>query len=114
MKGLPTNATYPQIENEFKRFGAIKTGGIQIRSQKVGLTLTILATLELHILSIFLKQQGFCFGFVEFEESSSAQSAIEVSPFTLLSFLITSDGAIGEGHANIFITVRGYWINFHL
>lgn len=60
LKGLPMNATYPQIENEFKRFGAIKAGGIQIRSQK-----------------------GFCFGFVEFEESSSAQSAIEASPITI-------------------------------
>ncbi|XP_030532696.1 nuclear transport factor 2-like isoform X2 [Rhodamnia argentea] len=83
LKGLPMNATYPQIDNEFKRFGAIKAGGIQIRSQKVGLILAILATLELHGSSIFLKQQGFCFGFVEFEESSSAQSAIEASPIPI-------------------------------
>ncbi|KAK3405914.1 nuclear transport factor 2 [Eucalyptus grandis] len=60
LKGLPMNASYPQIENEFKKFGAIKAGGVQIRSQK-----------------------GFCFGFVEFEESSSAQSAIEASPITI-------------------------------
>ncbi|XP_022758738.1 putative G3BP-like protein isoform X2 [Durio zibethinus] len=54
VKGLPLNATPSMLENEFKKFGPIKTDGIQVRSQK-----------------------GFCFGFVEFEVASSVQSAIE-------------------------------------
>ncbi|MBA0653129.1 hypothetical protein Goklo_020332 [Gossypium klotzschianum] len=54
VKGLPLNATPGMLENEFKKFGPIKSGGIQVRSQK-----------------------GFCFGFVEFEMASSVQSAIE-------------------------------------
>ncbi|MBA0802734.1 hypothetical protein Gohar_013008, partial [Gossypium harknessii] len=55
VKGLPLNATPGMLENEFKKFGPIKSGGIQVRSQK-----------------------GFCFGFVEFEMASSVQSAIEM------------------------------------
>lgn len=60
IKGLPVNATPALLENEFKKFGPIKSGGIQVRSQK-----------------------GFCFGFVEFELASSVQSAIEASPITI-------------------------------
>ncbi|ERN10065.1 ras GTPase-activating protein-binding protein 1 [Amborella trichopoda] len=62
IKSLPLNATAAQLEEEFKKFGAIKSGGIQVRSNK---------------------QQGFCFGFVEFESSSSVQSAIEASPIMI-------------------------------
>ncbi|KAE8681805.1 Nuclear transport factor 2 family protein with RNA binding domain [Hibiscus syriacus] len=54
VKGLPLNATPSMLENEFKKFGPIKSDGIQVRNQK-----------------------GFCFGFVEFEMASSVQSAIE-------------------------------------
>ncbi|XVF32146.1 hypothetical protein REPUB_Repub17cG0056900 [Reevesia pubescens] len=60
VKGLPLNATPSMLENEFKKFGTIKSGGIQVRSQK-----------------------GFCFGFVEFEDASSVQSAIEASPINI-------------------------------
>ncbi|KAK8491491.1 hypothetical protein V6N11_059416 [Hibiscus sabdariffa] len=60
IKGLPLNATPDMLENEFKRFGSIKNGGIQV-----------------------LNQKGFCFGFVEFEVASSAQSAIEASPINI-------------------------------
>ncbi|XVE72714.1 hypothetical protein DITRI_Ditri11bG0061300 [Diplodiscus trichospermus] len=60
VKGLPLNATPSMLENEFKKFGPIKSGGIQVRSQK-----------------------GFCFGFVEFEAASSVQSAIEASPINI-------------------------------
>ncbi|KAG8485330.1 hypothetical protein CXB51_021719 [Gossypium anomalum] len=60
VKGLPLHATPSMLENEFKKFGPIKNGGIQVRSQK-----------------------GFCFGFVEFELASSAQSAIEASPINI-------------------------------
>ncbi|OAY69623.1 putative G3BP-like protein [Ananas comosus] len=62
VRSLPLTATPAQLEEEFKRFGAIKPGGIQVRSNKL---------------------QGFCFGFVEFEEASAVQSAIEASPITI-------------------------------
>lgn len=38
--------------------------------------------MELFILFL-LQQQGFCFGFVEFEEASSVQKALEVCRFGL-------------------------------
>ncbi|CAF2158306.1 unnamed protein product [Brassica rapa] len=60
LKGLPLDATPALLENEFQKFGPIRTNGIQVRSQK-----------------------GFCFGFVEFESASSMQSAIEASPIIL-------------------------------
>ncbi|XP_059429393.1 nuclear transport factor 2 [Corylus avellana] len=60
IKGLPVNATPALLENEFKKFGPIKSGGIQVRSQK-----------------------GFCFGFVEFEVASAVQCAIEASPIVI-------------------------------
>ncbi|XP_062225410.1 nuclear transport factor 2-like isoform X2 [Phragmites australis] len=59
VRNLPLNAMPQQLEDEFKRFGTIKHDGIQVRSNKI---------------------QGFCFGFVEFEDASSVQSAIEASP----------------------------------
>ncbi|KAA8543519.1 hypothetical protein F0562_021727 [Nyssa sinensis] len=62
IKGLPMNASTDLLEDEFKRFGPIKSGGIQVRSNR---------------------QQGFCFGFVEFEVASAVQQAIEASPITI-------------------------------
>ncbi|KAK3037966.1 hypothetical protein RJ639_030671 [Escallonia herrerae] len=62
VRNLPLNATGAQLEEEFKGFGAIKPGGVQVRSSK---------------------QQGYCFGFVEFELVESMQKAIEASPVTI-------------------------------
>ncbi|XP_075506438.1 nuclear transport factor 2-like [Primulina tabacum] len=59
VKGLPMSATVGMLEEVFKKFGTIRSDGIQVRS---------------------LRQQGFCFGFVEFEEASSVQQALEASP----------------------------------
>ncbi|KAJ1270507.1 hypothetical protein BS78_06G057100 [Paspalum vaginatum] len=59
VRNLPLNATPLQLEEEFKRFGTIKHEGIQVRSNKI---------------------QGFCYGFVEFEDASAVQAAIEASP----------------------------------
>ncbi|KAG8391524.1 hypothetical protein BUALT_Bualt01G0196600 [Buddleja alternifolia] len=59
VKGLPMNATDTALEEVFKKFGTIKSDGIQVRSNR---------------------QQMFCFGFVEFEEASSVQKALEASP----------------------------------
>ncbi|GAB4840129.1 hypothetical protein Ancab_020891 [Ancistrocladus abbreviatus] len=52
---LPSEATVEQVESEFKRFGPIKRGGVQVRSN-----------------------QDFCFGFVEFESQDSMQAAIKM------------------------------------
>ncbi|KAJ7950485.1 ras GTPase-activating protein-binding protein 2 [Quillaja saponaria] len=60
VRGLPMNATPALLENEFKKFGPIKSGGIQVRNNK-----------------------GFCFGFVEFELANAVPSAIEASPILI-------------------------------
>ncbi|XP_021901679.1 ras GTPase-activating protein-binding protein 1 isoform X2 [Carica papaya] len=60
VRNLPFNATPAQLEEVFKKFGAIKHNGIQVRSNK-----------------------GFCFGFVEFETLSSMQNALEASPIII-------------------------------
>uniref|UniRef100_A0A0D6QZT4 RRM domain-containing protein n=1 Tax=Araucaria cunninghamii TaxID=56994 RepID=A0A0D6QZT4_ARACU len=62
IKNLPLNATTTQLEQGFKKFGPIKPGGVQVRSNKQG---------------------GFCYGFVEFEASSSMHSALEASPIMI-------------------------------
>ncbi|XP_057474315.1 nuclear transport factor 2-like isoform X1 [Actinidia eriantha] len=62
VRNLPMNATDAQLEEQFKKFGPIKHDGIQVRS---------------------IKQQGFCFGFVEFESLNSMQAAIQASPITI-------------------------------
>ncbi|XP_062189986.1 protein LONGIFOLIA 1-like [Phragmites australis] len=59
VKNLPFNATVEMVEHEFKKFGAIKPGGIQVRNRQ---------------------PDRFCFGFVEFESQHSMQAAIEASP----------------------------------
>ncbi|KAF6169161.1 hypothetical protein GIB67_038658 [Kingdonia uniflora] len=56
IRNLPLNATFPQVEEEFMKFGTIKPGGVQVRSNK-----------------------GYCFGFVEFELPESVQSAVEAA-----------------------------------
>lgn len=59
IKNLPLNITPTQLEEEFKKFGPIKRGGIQIRS---------------------FQQNGFSFGFVDFEVADAVARAIEASP----------------------------------
>ncbi|XP_062116723.1 nuclear transport factor 2 [Humulus lupulus] len=61
VRNLPYDATVEQLEDEFKKFGPIKHEGVQVRSSK----------------------QGFCFGFVEFENLTSMQTALEASPITI-------------------------------
>ncbi|CAJ2664662.1 unnamed protein product [Trifolium pratense] len=61
IRNLPFNATIELLDEIFKKFGRIKHGGVQVRSSK----------------------HGFCFGFVEFEELSSVQSALKASPITV-------------------------------
>ncbi|XP_074562529.1 nuclear transport factor 2-like isoform X2 [Curcuma longa] len=62
IRNLPLNATAEEVEEEFKKFGAIKPGGVQVRSHKV---------------------ERYCFGFVEFDSLKSMQAAIEASPIMI-------------------------------
>ncbi|OWM90372.1 hypothetical protein CDL15_Pgr014674 [Punica granatum] len=55
VKNLPYDATFELLEEVFKKFGPIKAEGIQ----------------------------GSCFGFVEFENQGSMQSALEASPILI-------------------------------
>nr|ADB85286.1 putative RNA-binding-like protein [Phyllostachys edulis] len=57
VKNLPFNATVEMVEEEFRKYGAIKPGGIQVRNRQ---------------------PDRFCFGFLEFESQQSMQAAIEV------------------------------------
>ncbi|CAH9073576.1 unnamed protein product [Cuscuta europaea] len=62
IKGLPYSTTAASLADEFKKFGHIKQGGIQVRNNR---------------------PHGFCFGFVEFEEASAVQKAIQASPMLI-------------------------------
>ncbi|KAK1407357.1 hypothetical protein QVD17_38971 [Tagetes erecta] len=62
IRNLPMNATVAQLEEEFKKFGAIKSNGIQVRSNKL---------------------QGYCFGFVEFLLLDSMHSALKAPSITI-------------------------------
>ncbi|KAL9226140.1 hypothetical protein vseg_001987 [Gypsophila vaccaria] len=52
---LPYDATAELVEREFKKFGRIRKNGIQVRSNK-----------------------GYVFGFIEYEDASSQEKAIEM------------------------------------
>ncbi|KAG6530032.1 hypothetical protein ZIOFF_012253 [Zingiber officinale] len=56
LRNLPLNVTPEQLHEEFKKFGPIKPGGIQVK---------------------LLKQNGICFGFVHFEVADAVARAIE-------------------------------------
>lgn len=60
IRNLPFDVSHTELDTEFKKFGPIK--GIQVRSNK---------------------QQGYCFGFVEFVSASSMNDAIQASPVTV-------------------------------
>ncbi|KAK9272392.1 hypothetical protein L1049_002764 [Liquidambar formosana] len=62
IRNLPLYVTAADLEVEFKKFGSIKQGGIQVRSHKL---------------------QGHCFGFVEFQSLSSMTHAVQASPITI-------------------------------
>jgi len=62
VKNLPFNSNVEIVEEEFKKFGAIKPGGVQVRHNK---------------------HDRFVFGFVEYESQQSMQAAIEASPIRM-------------------------------
>ncbi|CAN8264862.1 unnamed protein product [Cochlearia groenlandica] len=97
VRNLPFETTPAQLEEVFKKFGAIKQEGIQVRSNK---------------------QQGFCFGFVEFETSSGKQSALEASPVTIGDRQVVleekkanSRGGNNGGSRGRYLTGRGSFRN---
>ena len=59
---LPVNITPPQVEEELEKFGAVKPCGVQVRSRPGGRP---------------------CFGFVEFVEAASVQTALQSSPILI-------------------------------
>ncbi|KAB8106259.1 hypothetical protein EE612_040509 [Oryza sativa] len=62
VKHLPYECTAKDVEEKFRKFGAIRPGGIQVRHRQ---------------------PDGFCFGFVEFESRQSMLAAIEASPVSI-------------------------------
>ncbi|KDP26467.1 hypothetical protein JCGZ_17625 [Jatropha curcas] len=63
VRNLPSNVTAAEIEEEFKNFGRIKPDGVFIRNRK--------------------DVVGVCYAFVEFEDLTSVQNAIQASPILL-------------------------------
>lgn len=90
------NITPTQLEEEFKKFGPIKRGGIQIRSFQVlfysylhllfsNLPINFVFISDTHIQ---VQQNGFSFGFVDFEVADAVARAIEVFVNVLVLFII--------------------------
>ncbi|KAG4921610.1 hypothetical protein JHK82_050574 [Glycine max] len=90
VKGLPPTATPAVLENEFKKFGPIKSGGIQVRSQK-----------------------GFSFGFVEFEVASAVQSALEASPILINGRQVVVEEKRSTNRGKCFFDIES-WSDSHL
>ncbi|XP_042459245.1 nuclear transport factor 2-like isoform X2 [Zingiber officinale] len=62
LKNLPLYVTPEQLQEEFKKFGPIKPGGIHIKC---------------------FRHSGICFGFVDFEVADAVARAIKASPVTI-------------------------------
>ncbi|KAJ4755405.1 hypothetical protein LUZ62_089810 [Rhynchospora pubera] len=62
VKNLPVHVKADQLEEVYKKFGAIKPGGVQVRMSRF---------------------DHYWFGFVEFESIESMQAAIEAQPVTI-------------------------------
>ncbi|KAL6135510.1 hypothetical protein ACLB2K_067738 [Fragaria x ananassa] len=93
ISNLPLSVTADQLEVEFKKFGPIKEGGIQVRNKKL---------------------QGYCFGFVEFQSLSSMNSAIQASPITIGGLQATieikkTNTRIGSSGSGSFSSGRGWF-----
>ncbi|GLJ56811.1 hypothetical protein SUGI_1261130 [Cryptomeria japonica] len=56
------NSNSGKAPEEFKKYGSIKPGGIQIRANK---------------------EKNFCYGFIEFQSSTSVESAVKASPIVI-------------------------------
>ncbi|XP_042064116.1 nuclear transport factor 2-like [Salvia splendens] len=95
IRNLPLDVTVAQLEAEFAKFGPIKHNGVQVRSKEL---------------------QGFCFGFVEFQEFSSMESAIKASPITIGDHQATVEikritTRVGSARGSRFSSSRGGFRN---
>ena len=81
INNLPVNVTASQVGEEFKKFGAIKPSGIQVKNRP---------------------GSESSFGFVEFEETASVQRAINASPIQIgdRQVFIREKRPHGEGLTN--------------
>ncbi|KAJ0520053.1 putative hydrolase [Helianthus annuus] len=82
VRNLPTSVTSQEILQEFKNFGRIKQDGVFIKNRK---------------------DVGICFAFVEFEDMSGVQKAIEASPIQIAGKQVY----IEERRANSSTSSRG-------
>ncbi|KAM7268111.1 hypothetical protein ACFE04_010277 [Oxalis oulophora] len=97
IRKLPSDITESQLELEFKKFGPIKQGGVQVRNNK---------------------QQGYFFGFVEFLNLSSMTDAVKASPVNIKGCQTiievkraNSRGNNGSGGRGRFYSGRGGYRN---
>ncbi|GAB2213627.1 hypothetical protein Droror1_Dr00017939 [Drosera rotundifolia] len=67
VRNLPSNVKNADLERELKNFGRIKPNGVFIKNKK---------------------DVGVCFAFVEFEDMTGVQTAVQASPIELLGRLI--------------------------
>ncbi|KAL3511037.1 hypothetical protein ACH5RR_030438 [Cinchona calisaya] len=64
IQNLPTDITKNELVDAVKKFGQVRLGSVQLRTF----------------------EDGFCFGFVEFESPSSAESAVEAHNITVRGY----------------------------
>jgi hypothetical protein len=91
LKELPRASTVKMVGKEFKKFGAIKPGGIQVWDNEVGNSWFWyqLCYFFSVILTFFLLQfDKFRSGIVEFEFRESMEAAIKVHLFLRLSSFV--------------------------
>ncbi|KAH9308594.1 hypothetical protein KI387_036505, partial [Taxus chinensis] len=102
IKNLPLTAAASDLEMEFKQFGKIKPGGVNVVNRK---------------------DTGVCYAFVDFEESSSVQCAVGASPMLFGGRQIYIEekrasssssrgrrGGRGRGFQNEGVRGRGYYV----
>ncbi|KAI0500674.1 hypothetical protein KFK09_018890 [Dendrobium nobile] len=88
IRNLPLSTTPKEVEVEFKKFGPIRPGRVQVRKHKVEL---------------------FCFGFVEFELLDYMQAVIKSSPITIVvNNVVINSGNGGRGR---YLAGRGSYPN---
>ncbi|AQL06086.1 Nuclear transport factor 2 (NTF2) family protein with RNA binding (RRM-RBD-RNP motifs) domain [Zea mays] len=88
IKNLPFHANIEMVEEEFKKFGTIKPGGVQVRHNKV---------------------DRFGFGFVEYESQQSMQAAIEASPIRMADKEVGIEAKRANSRGGRFQSGRGVY-----
>ncbi|KAL9258401.1 Nuclear transport factor 2-like protein [Drosera capensis] len=103
VRNLPSNVTNADLERELKNFGRIRPNGVFIKNKKVGWLFTVPAMESMehqenlcllaclfyqYGLAFDVQDVGVCFAFVEFEDMTAVQTAVQASPIELLGRLI--------------------------